>query len=280
MDVRWGYENVRIKEGDEWKAAFKTNCGLFEPLVMFFRLTNSLATFQGIMNEIFKDLIDQGVVIVYMDDILIFTRTLEEHCIVVNKVLERLQANDLYLKLEKCLFEQDSVEFLGLIVVQDRVTMDPIKVDGITEWPAPTKVKEVQSFLGFANFYRRFIKDFSRIAEPLFQLMHKDHTWNWTDACQNAFQELKDIFTSLPVLIMPDPDKPYNIECDASDFAVDTTLKQQGQDGDWHPVMYLSKAMSPAERNYDIHDKELLAIMRALEAWHHYLEGAQHAVNI
>ncbi|VDC05427.1 unnamed protein product [Peniophora sp. CBMAI 1063] len=173
MDVRWGYNNIRIKEGDEWKAAFKTNRGLFEPLVMFFGLTNSPATFQTMMNEIFRDMIDEGVISIYMDDILVHTKELTHHRDTVNRVLQRLQDHDLYLKPEKCQFERDSVEFLGLVVSHNQMSMDPVKVAGVMGWPTPRNIKEIQSFIGFTNFYRHFIADFSSIARPLFDLTKK-----------------------------------------------------------------------------------------------------------
>lgn len=143
-----------MKDGDEWKAAFRTNCSLFEPLVMFFGLTNSSATFQAMMNNLFQELIDQGVVIAYRDNILIFTETLEEHWEVVQKVLEILWRNKLYLNAAKCKFEQAQIEYLRLIISAGQVEMDPTKVEGVTKWPEPQKVKEVQLFLGFVNFYR------------------------------------------------------------------------------------------------------------------------------
>ena len=184
LDVRWGYNNIRIKEGDEWKAAFRTNRGLFEPLVMFFGLTNSPATFQTMMNEIFRDLIDEGVVIVYMDDILIFTHSREEHKEVTRRVLEILRQHKLYLKPEKCQFEREEIEYLGLIISGRGVSMDPVKVQGVTDWPTPKKVKEVQSFLGFVNFYRRFIEGFSHMSRPLHDLTAKGTPWKW--ACQDT----------------------------------------------------------------------------------------------
>jgi hypothetical protein len=151
VDLRWGYNNVRIKEGDKWKAAFKTHKGLFKPTVMFFGLMNSPATFQAMMNTIFKDLIDQGKVVIYMDDILIFTTNLEEHRELIKQVLQRLQDNDLYLKPEKCVFETDKVDFLGLIVSHNTLAMDPIKIAGVAEWPTPKTVKEVQAFLDVSS---------------------------------------------------------------------------------------------------------------------------------
>jgi hypothetical protein len=154
MDIRWGYDVITIKEGDEWKAAFKMSRGLFEPTVMFFGLCNLPATFQAMMNHIFRDLIDRGVVVVYMDNILIFTRSKEEHKEVTREVLKILEHNNLYLKPEKCKFERKKIEYLGLIITKNQVEMDPVKVQGILDWPEPKTLKEVQAFIGFCNFYR------------------------------------------------------------------------------------------------------------------------------
>ena len=164
LDIRWGYNNVRMRQGDEWKAAFTTNRGLFEPLVMFFGLCNSPSTFQTMMNHIFRDLINEGKVVVYIDDVLIFTKTMEEHKEVVKRVLDLMQKHKLYLKPEKCKFHMTKVEFLGLVVSENCVEMDPIKVEGVSKWPVPKKKKDVQSFLGFTNFYCQFIKDYAKIA--------------------------------------------------------------------------------------------------------------------
>lgn len=279
LDVRWGYNNVRIAEGDEWKAAFRTNAGLFEPTVMFFGLTNSPATFQAMMNELFRDLIHAGVVVVYLDDILIFTKTLEEHRRVTREVLRILRENKLYLKPEKCEFERPSIEYLGMIVEEGRVRMDPAKVAAVADWAVPRRKKELQSFLGFCNFYRRFIKDFSRVARPLHRLTG-DVEWEWGLEQQLAFDELKLRITSEPVLIIPTDDGPFRVEADASNFATGAVLSQKGTDGKWHPVAYHSKSLSEAERNYEIYDKELLAIVLALEEWRQYLLGARHTFKI
>ena len=280
LDVRWGYNNVRIKEGDEWKAAFRTNRGLFEPLVMFFGLTNSPATFQTMMNDIFIEVIDENVVIVYMDDILVFTVTLDHHRQVVRKVLDILRKNKLYLKAEKCEFEKKKIEYLGLIISHGRIEMDPVKIEGVSKWPEPTTVKEVQSFIGFCNFYRRFIQDFADIARPLHDLTRKTIAWKWTEKERAAFRKLKETITSSPVLIFPSENKSYKLEADSSDFATGAVLSQEGEDGKWHPVAFLSKSLNEVERNYEIHDKEMLAIIRALEEWRHYLEGAKHTFQI
>ena len=209
LDVRWGFNNVWMKEGDEWKAAFQTNRGLYEPLVMFFGLTNSPATFQTMMDGIFEDLISEGVVVVYLDDILIFTKTLDEHRKVVCRVMELLQKHGLSLKPEKCEFEKTSVEYLGVVVSQDSVKMDPAKVAGVSNWPTLSNKKEVQSFLGFTNFYRRFIEGFSHIAQLLFDLTKGDSMFKWSSEEQLAFDTLKDKITSTPILALPDNSRPY-----------------------------------------------------------------------
>ena len=262
LDVRWGFNNVRIKDGDEWKAAFHTNRGLFEPLVMFFGLTNSPATFQTMMNDIFQDLIMEGHVCVYMDDILIFTDTLEEHRRLLRIVLACLWEHNLYLRPEKCEFEQMKVEYLGLIVSHGKIEMDPVKVAGVMDWPTPANRKEVQAFLGFANFYRRFVEGFSHHARPLFELTKKDAKWSWGEQEQQAFDGLKKRFTSMPILRFADDNLPYRVEADSLDVATGAVLSQQSpEDNKWHPVAFYSKSLTPVKRNYEIHDKEMLAII-------------------
>jgi hypothetical protein len=208
FDVRWGYNNVRIKTGNEWKAAFVTNRGLFEPQVMFFGMTNSLATFQGMMNTIFADLVTAGKVAVYLDDILIFTSDLEEHCRITCKVLKHLQEHDLYLRPEKCEFKKTEVEYLSLIISEGRIRMDPAKVKAVKEWADPWNLCDVHAFLGFANFYCCFIAGFVKIAHPLNNLTKKDVPWHWTFVERHAFQALKDVFISEPILAQWDPVHP------------------------------------------------------------------------
>jgi hypothetical protein len=280
FDIRWGYNNIRIKEGDEWKAAFKTNRGMYEPLVMFFGLMNSPATFQAMMNDTFKDLIETGKVFIYMDDILIATATIEEHRELVKQVLQRLADNNLFLKPEKCEFEQTEVEYLGMRLQQGQIAMDPIKLKGIADWPAPKNLRDVRAFLGFAGFYRRFIRNFSRLARPLNDLTQKNQKWVWGEEQNHAFETLRQRFMEAPVLIQPDVMAPFRLECDASKRACGAVLSQQGDDGHWHPVAFMSKSFIEAERNYDIYDRELLAIIRALEEWRHYLEGSPHKIEI
>jgi hypothetical protein len=281
LDVRWGYNNVRIKEGDEWKTAFRTNRGMFEPLVMFFGFTNSPATFQTMMNDIFTDLIAEGHVIIYLDDILIFTRTLEEHRRIVRRVLEKLCSHKLYLKPEKCEFEKESIEYLGLIIFHNHVAMDPAKVVGVLDWLVPANLKEVQSFIGFFNFYHHFIEGFAKVARPLHNFTKKGTPFKFSKEELAAFVKLEELITSAPILMLPNSTQPFRVEVDSSDFATGGVLSQLClDDGKWHPVAFLSKSLSAVERNYEIHDKEMLAIIRALEEWCHFLEGAQHMVEI
>ena len=278
FDVRWGYNNVRIKEGDEWKAAFITNRGLFEPLVMFFGLTNSPATFQAMMNELFSGLIKRGVVIVYMDDILIFTKTLEEHRAVTKEVLQILADNGLSLKPEKCEWEKTKVEYLGLVISEDGVEMNSGKVEAVRTWPEPKDKHELQQFLGFANYYRRFINHFSTMSCPLHRLTG-NQPWKWGEEERKAFKDLKMAVTTAPVLAFPTDNDPYRVEADSSGYATGATLLQC-QDKVWKPIAFLSKSLNNIERNYEIYDREMLAIMRALEEWRHHLQGAEHTVEI
>lgn len=280
FDVRWGYHNIRIKEGDEWKAAFVTNQGLFEPKVMFFGLTNSPATFQSLMNSIFADLIAEGKVAVYLDDILIWSEDLISHRKIVHEVLKRLEEHDLYLRPEKCEFEKSEIEYLGLIIRHEQVAMDPIKVKAVTEWPTPTNLKEVRAFVGFANFYRRFIQDFSKTARPLHDLTKKDVPFIWGPAQETAFNTLKSAFTSEPILAMWSADRDTRLEVDASGYATGGVLSQKGEDGLWHPIAYRSASMTEAKRNYEIYDREMLAFCEALKDWRHFLEGLANPFEV
>ncbi|KAF8639129.1 hypothetical protein AX16_010363, partial [Volvariella volvacea WC 439] len=280
LDLRWGYNNVRIRKGDEWKAAFKTNKGLFEPTVLFFGMCNTPATFQQMINDILKDMIDEKILVVYMDDILLFAKdktTLQANTI---RLLKRLVEHGLFLKPEKCSFEQEEIEFLGMIIKEGRVEMDQRKLEGIQQWPKPNNVKEVRAFLGFCNFYRQFITHYVEVAKPLHNLTKKDVPFKWGVESQEAFETLKNLFLSKPILLAPDTNKPFLVETDASKIATGGVLKQQDTNGDWHPVAYLSQSLDPAQSNYQIYDQELLAIIRTLQAWRQYLLRNQHTTTI
>jgi len=279
LDLRHAYHLVRIAEGDEWKTAFRTRYGSFEWLVMPFGLTNAPAAFQRFMNDIFSDLLDVTV-IVYLDDILIFSDNKADHGKHVRKVLRRLCNNGLYARPDKCLFSVDTVSYLGFILSKDGLKMDPAKVQAITDWPEPKKVKDVQSFLGFANFYRRFIPDYSAIVVPLTRLTRKGVKWDFTAAARLSFEALKRAFTSAPVLTHWIPDRPIIVETDASDYALGAILSIQDEAGEIRPVAFHSRSFAPAELNYDTHDKELLAIFAAFKIWHHYLEGSPTPIDV
>ncbi|QRV74416.1 Retrotransposable element Tf2 protein [Ceratobasidium sp. AG-Ba] len=272
LDLRWGFNNIRIKEGDEWKTAFRTAYGIYEYLVMPFGLKNAPAVLQRMMNNIFRHLLGVTVV-VYMDDILIFSEKEEDHAEHVKEVLKILRENNLYAKLSKCEFFVKKVIFLGLVITPEGISMEEEKIKAIMEWGAPRKIKEVQAFLGFVNFYRRFIAKFSKIARPLHDLTKKDTKFEWTQECQQAFEEIKKRVSQDPVLIHPNPDKPFILETDASGIAIGAILSQRGEDGYLHPVAYLSKSYNDAQRNYDTANKELLAIVESLKHWRIYLEG-------
>jgi len=276
MDLRWGYNNVRIKEGDKWKTAFTTPEGSFEPTVMFFGLTNSPATFQAMMNELLRDLTNTGKVAVFIDDVIVGTETEEEHDKLVAEVIRRLEENDLYVKPEKCKWKVREVEFLGVVIGPEGIKMEKEKVKGILEWLTPKCVKDVQKFLGLANYYHQFIEGFAMVARPLYDMVKKDKKWEWTEKQEEAFRELKKRFTEEPVLAVPDLDKKMRMEVDASDYATGGVLSMECKDGLWRPVAFLFKSLNETEQNYEIHDKEMLAIIKGLEAWRHLLEGAQY----
>ena len=205
--LRWGYNNVRIREGDEWKAAFTMPEGSFEPTVMFFGLTNSPATFQAMMNELLRDLINTGKVAAFIDDVIIGMETEEGHDEIVAEVIRKLEENDLYMKPEKCRWKVREVEFLEVVIGPEGMKMEKGKVKGVLEWLTPKGVKDVQKFLGLANYYCRFIEGFASIARPLHDMVKKDKKWEWTEKQEKAFEELKRRFTEEPVLAAPDLDK-------------------------------------------------------------------------
>jgi hypothetical protein len=286
FDICWGYNNVQIKEGNQHKAAFKTEFGLFEPMVMFFGLTNSPATFQCMMDTIFAPLKAKHVLLgtsiqVYMDDILIASSSgMDGHRAAVHDVLDLLAEHDLFLKLEKCKWETDSIDYLGLILEKGVTCMDPTKVSGIRDWLTPTSIKQVCSFLGFCNFYHSFIRRFSKLARPLNQLTRKDTPWTWGPEENTAFEDLRTRVTTEPILVQPQVDKLFELEVDASGFATGAILMQKGEDNKKHPVGYYSVTLNDAEQNYDIYDLELLAVVNALEHWQHFLAGSPHKVIV
>jgi reverse transcriptase-like protein len=247
FDVHWGYNNIQIKKGDKWKAAFKTSEGLFEPIVMFFSLTNSPMTFQTMMDDIFREEIAQGWLKIYMDDLIVASEDDKTmHRQQVDRVLQKIKDHDLFLKAKKCSFHKKQVEYLGVIIGQGKVEMDPIKVKGITKWPIPVTIKDVCSFLGFCNFYRSFITNFSVVACPLNDLMKKQWQWSWMAVEQASFNLLKDLCSSYPILCSPDWTKQFFMDTNVSDFALSAIISQEFKDGR-HPITFHSCTLLPAK---------------------------------
>jgi len=241
---------------------------------------NSPATFQAMMNELLRDLIHTGKVAVFIDDVIVGTEIEERHDELVEEVIRRLEENDLYVKPEKCKWKVREVEFLGVVIGPEGIKMKKEKVKGVLEWLTPKCVKDIQKFLGLTNYYRQFIEGFATVARLLHDLVKKDKMWEWTEKEEKAFKELKKRFTKEPVLAAPDIDKKMRIEVDASDYATGDVLSMECEDRLWRLVAFLSKSLNETERDYEIHDKKMLAIIRRLEAWRHLLEGVQTKFEI
>ncbi|KAL0200738.1 hypothetical protein M9458_003925, partial [Cirrhinus mrigala] len=280
LDLRSAYNLVRIREGDEWKTAFITPTGHYETLVMPFGLCNSPSVFQQFINDVLRDMLGRWCY-AYLDDILVYSKTLEEHTQHVRAVLRRLLAHQLYCKLEKCAFHQHTTTFLGFVISSQGVAMDPQKLEAVRSWPLPTSLKQLQRFLGFANFYRRFIQGFSATAAPLTALTKPSRgDFQLTPEAIQAFKKLCHLFTTAPVLIHPNPAKPFVVEVDASDVGVGAVLSQRGPDEKLHPCSFFSRKFNPTQQRYGVGDRELLAIKWALEEWRHWLQGGSDPFTV
>jgi hypothetical protein len=277
LDLQSGYWQIRIKEEDIPKTAFRTRYGHYEWKVLPFGLTNAPASFQALMNQVLGPYLDQFV-IVYLDDILVFSRTPEEHEHHLHLVLEALEKHQLYVGLDKCAFGLRSVDFLGHVVSSEGIKPDPAKVEAVREWPTPKSVREVRSFLGLTGYYRRFIHHYASKALPLTDLTRSDVPWQWGPAQQKSFDALRSALCSAPVLVIPDPQLPYEVYTDASQFALGAVLLQNHGNGK-QPVAFLSRKLTDTERRYPTGDREMLGIFYALQQWRCYLEGAEFMVN-
>src|SRR5258707_15006155 len=246
---------------------------------MPFRLFNVPVAFQRFINEVLRDLMDICMV-GYLDDILIYLDSLEDHRDHVREVLHHLRMAGLYANLKKCKFHMDTVEYLGFILSPKGLQMDPTKVSMIQDWPEPRKVRDVQAFLGFANFYQRFIHDYLETTLPLNHLCKKSTTWCFGVEEAKAFQNLKKAFGSAPVLAHWAPDLPMMVETDASNCVIVGILSVTTEDGEIWPVAFYSRTLQSAEWNYDMHDKELLVIYEAFKSWQHFLEGSATAIDM
>ena len=273
IDLRSGYHQIRMKDGDEWKTAFKTKYGLYEWLVMPFGLTNAPSTFMRLMNHVLRQFLGKFVV-VYFDDILIYSKHLTDHVAHLRSVLLVLRAEHLFVNFKKCDFCSESVVFLGFIVGKDGLSVDEEKIKAIRDWPQPTTMSQVRSFLGLAGFYRRFVKDFSTIAAPLTELTKKSVPFEWGASQNQSFDTLRERLTHAPLLVLPDFSKTFEIECDASGIGLGGVLMQEGR-----PVAYFSEKLGGAALNYPTYDKELYALVRVLQTWQHYLLPREFVIH-
>ena len=278
LDLTSGYWQVRIKENDIPKTAFRTRYGHYEFMVMPFGLTNAPATFQHLMNSIFQDFLDDFV-IVYLDDIMIYSKTYEDHLDHLEKVFERLKENKLYAKLKKCEFAKQEVQYLGYIVSQNSIKPEEDKVKAIKDWKQPQNQKDVMSFLGLANFYRKFIDNFSKRSIALTKLIGKNSKFQWNKDQEDAFQDIKNALCQAPVLKSPSRNGTFIVHTDASSEAIGAVLEQEDeQTNSIKPVAYYSQKLQGAQINYQTHEKELYAIIRSLITWKHYLEGQKFII--
>lgn len=244
FDVIAAFNKMRIQEGEEWKTAFKTLYGLYEYLVMPFGLANGPSSFQHFINDTLQGYLDIFVT-AYIDDILVYSNSLPEHKIHVKLVLDRLSLAGLQLDISKSEFHVQEVTFLGLLVGKDGIQMDPKKIEALKEWEQPRSVRNIQSIIGFANFYRRFIKDFSKVIQPMMELTRKNTPFLWSSDCNSAFQQLKEAFVTAPILIKFDPDKQIVVEKDASDYVTGEVMSQYDDSNTLRPVAYFSKKTLP-----------------------------------
>jgi transposase InsO family protein len=272
LDLASGYWQIPIRAEDRHKTAFRTPMGLYQWKVMPFGLTNAPAVFSQTMQQVFADMIGQFV-LVYLDDILIFSKTPAEHERHLDMVLQRLAQHRFYAQLPKCHFALPEVEFLGHLVSAEGIKVDPRKVRIVADWPTPSNVSELRSFLGLSNYFRRFVHAYSTIARPLHDLTRKETAWQWTEACQTAFERLKAKLTAAPVLAAPDFTKPFEVIADASAYALGAILLQDGR-----PIAFESRKLTAAQQNYHTTEKELLAVIHALTVWRCYLDGARFTV--
>ncbi|GJR69460.1 putative reverse transcriptase domain-containing protein [Tanacetum coccineum] len=275
IDLRSGYHQLRVREEDIPKTAFRTRYGHFEFTVMPFGMTNAPAIFMDLMNRVCKPYLDKFV-IVFIDDILIYSKSEEEHEVHLKTILDLLKTEMLYAKFSKCEFWLKEVQFLGHVVNRDGIHVDPSKVESVKNWKTPESPTEIRSFLGLAGYYRRFIENFSKIAKPLTLLTQKNKAYVWGDKQEEAFQILKEKLCNAPVLALPDGPDDFVVYCDASKQGFGCVLMQQGKQG--KVIAYASRQLKIHENNYTTHDLELGAVVFALKIWRHYLYGTKSVI--
>ena len=267
INLRSGYYQLKVKEVDVSKTAFRTRYGHYEFLVMSFGLTNAPTAFMDLMNRVFRPYVDKFVV-VFINDILVYSKDAREHEQHLKIVLQTLREKKLYVKLRKCDFWLKEVSFLGHIVSTEGIRVDPTKIEAVMNWKPPQNVTEVRSFLGLVGYYRRFMRGFSVIASPLTKLLKKGINFEWTNKYQNSIEQLKGMLVEAPVLKHPTSGKDYTLYSDASSIGLGCVLMQDGK-----VVAYASRQLLPHEQNYPTHDLELAAVVFALKIWPHYLYG-------
>ena len=272
LDMKSGYHQVRMKQEDEYKTAFKTHHGHYQFKVMPFGWTNAPATFQCIMNEVLAPFL-RKFVMVFLDDILIYNPDLDSHLAHLEQVLETLKNNQLYLKKSKCSFAQGQVEYLGHVISGRGVATASDKIEAMLKWPVPKNVTDVRAFLGLTGYYRRFVKDYGCIAKPLTQLL-KHKQFQWSPAAQVAFEQLKQAMVSAPVLALPDFKESFVVETDVSDIGIGAVLMQKDR-----PIAFLSKALGDSHKHKSIYEKEFLALIMAVEKWRQYLQRQEFIIR-
>lgn len=277
LDLASGYWQVELDEEAKKKSAFVVRGGLYSWKVMPFGLCNAPSTFERLMEQVLSEL-HWEVLLVYLDDVIVFAKTIDEELTRLGMVFQRLRKAGLKLKAKKCHLFRESVLYLGHVVSREGVSTDPEKIRAVKEWPTPTSVKDVQSFLGLASYYRRFIEGFANIARPLHQLTEKAHTFVWTEECEDAFQELKKRLYQSPILAYPDPEQDYILDTDASNEGIGAVLSQV-VDGKERVISYASRALNKAEKNYCVTRKELLAVVEFLKKFRQYLYGQKTTVR-
>ena len=281
LDLAQGYHQVRVKEDDIYKTAFKTQYGLFDFLVMPFGLSSAPSTFQRLMNHVLKP--EQNTfILVYLDDVLIFSKSHEEHLKHLDIVLALLAENQLTLKLSKCHIGKQQLDYLGHVISAKGMKPSPKKISAVTEWPIPQNVTQLQQFLGFCNFYRRYIPHYSNIAYPLYKLTRKTVEWKWTQKEHAAFMKMKQAMTTTPILQRPrcGSEAEFVISTDASKYGLGGVLLQKDSEGNLRPCAYFAKSSSTPQQNYSTYDQELLGVVAAMSEWRVYLEGAKSIIVI